>query len=254
MYKLKINILSWNLCWEAMKASKSKNLDMRKCLINNKNVCKEKVVDKLKKIIIENNLNLLSFQEFNIMNELVNFKEFNNYHLVKGVSGKETAVSLFRRDLFRYINHEYGDLCGKNMGRTYLLLELFNKKTKEKTIFLNVHFPHKDSPFKGARVKAEEKMKNLIKKYKTYRIIIAGDHNYEYNMKSYKKFIKKKFFLDSDSKNTCCTPNTTKKPSLKYDIILDTKDNKIKYTFPKNPKNNKMFVSDHVPIIASVIY
>lgn len=254
MYKQKINILSWNLCWEAMKASKSKNLDMRKCKTNNKNICKEKVVDKLKKIIIENNLHLLSFQEYNIINELVDLKEFNNYHFVKGVSGKETAVSLFRRDLFSYVKHEYGDLCGRNMGRTYLLIELINKKTKEKTVFLNVHFPHKDNPIKSARKKAEEKMKNLIKKFKNHRIIIAGDHNNEYKMTSYKKFIKRIFYMDNTNKKTCCTSVTTKKPSLKYDIILDTKDKKIKYTFTGNPKNKKMYVSDHVPIIASIIY
>jgi hypothetical protein len=249
-----INILSWNLCWEAMKGKKSKNLDMRKCIENNKNFCKSKLLDKLSKIILKKNISLIAFQEYNIVKSLFEVPFINNYHIVTGVSGKETAVSLFRRDLFSYIKHEYGDLCGNNLGRTYLLIVLRNKITKEKTIFLNVHFPHENRPIKNARKIAERKMRELISKYNKNRIIVAGDHNFEYNMKSYKKFINRKFYLDKLSKNTCCSSDIKRKPNLKYDIILDSKDKDIKYTFVGNAIHNSLYVSDHVPLIASIIY
>jgi len=248
-----IKVFTWNLCWESMKGSKSKHLNMEKCIsINNKiNNCKIKTLEILQQVL---NLktDLISLQEYDISNDLYKLNNINDYNIINGKSDKETGISLFRKDKFSYIRHEFGDLCSENMGRVYVLIELLNKINNEKIIFINVHFPHEDRPFKGARKKAEEKMKNLISKFKDHRIIIAGDHNYEYTEDSYEKFIGRTFYIDKDSKSTCCSTNISKLPQLKYDIILDSKDKNIKFEFLNNPIYKNIYVSDHLPFFANI--
>ena len=246
-----IRVFTWNLCWESMKGSKSKHLNMEKCIKNNINKCKIKTI-KILDQVLNLKTDLISLQEFDISNDLDKLSNIKNYYIIKGKSDKETGTSLFRKDKFSYISHEFGDLCGENMGRVYVLIELLNKINNEKIIFLNVHFPHENRPFKGARKKAEEKMKNLISKFKNHRIIIAGDHNYEYTETSYKKYIGRHFYIDKNSDFTCCSTDVNKKSKLKYDIILDSKDDNIKYIFFKNHIYNDMFVSDHTPFFANI--
>lgn len=265
----KLRIFSWNTCWEAMQAKRSSKTDPTPHCNSRKNYPCYNLLNKYVVEIIEKyNPDFLVFQEASGTNsrdfnkELLNIPtNYNQYTSYTHESSSDKLITLYNKYNYKCENYIYGDTVkGKKSikgGRPYLGLLLTNNNSGEKLLLINVHFPHKINrrTKEETRKKAEINLKNIISTYKNRRIIIAGDHNFNYRqnnyLKSEDKSSKKKKFYSNDNR-----PSTL--PSKRqWDAVFDTKSKNITYdeNVTRNcPRHNKGYVSDHLPILVELDY
>ena len=242
-----IRIFSWNICWEKMQGKKALGKS-----------CKDNCYNEFGKYLnntILDNYDILCFQEasdndpnVNYNKHIENFKFISNntYEKQKHKSGKDTMITLFKKNKFTFKNRFYGDLNNgfkeKSGGRPFLITILENNYNSEIILLCNVHFPHSQ---KNSEDILKKTFQIIYEQINYNRIIVVGDHNHSY----YSDEFTQKISFDKD--NFKFYNNRTERPNTLYnkqiDLVSDTKS-KPKYYKLNVPTFNGIPVSDHSPI------
>jgi exonuclease III len=275
-----INIISYNVCWEALEGMKSKFLDMTYCGKSPNNTC----VNNIAKIIAFDGLKLINniydficLQEIkNIPSQLIELeKDINNinpnfllnykYVITQiNIAGIITMYNKNKYTLIKSLDCNFDSTA----DRPFHIL-LF----KEGIIYINLHAPNIreiielnkletreqkiKEKFKLLKKSIENKLLLLNVELKNYKIIISGDFNDDID-NDFLNFTK--FTLNKEkSISTCCIPNPMpiQNYSRNYDHILVSYNNFNFFTFNKFQqskyiKDNKSFMSDHLPVFAII--
>ena len=258
-----INILSYNVCWEALYGIKSKKLNMKHCnkeYINGINICMNNIIN-----IIMVGLTKLDIIEYDFINlqessDLLIKKilEKNNNYFVQQVTyNLETMSSLYSKK-YSIPKIYSGDL---DEGRPYLIL-LFKK---EQIININVHMPHSYTKQINAINILKRALDEINKEYplNNYRIFISGDFNntnpfLNLNITSIINKFGKRFYNEPKYNLTCCD-GINGSFNNGYDHIYDTNNSSVYYELLTKAdydlyidnKKDILYMSDHLPIYAS---
>ena len=260
--KKMIKMITYNLCWEAFSAVK-KNIDMRKCLVNSKNMC----INNISRIILDfsEEYDFMAFQEAS--EKSIERLEFPSSFTRRYSYEKETQNM---NTIITYYDHNKYTV--KKIIKGNLSLNIFKKRPfigiifDEKVILINVHFPHED--FKKI-------IKNLIKKFSgeeefldpEYNIILCGDFNHNVDIFYINKMMikygnkKKIFYENTKFFNTCCRPTSLKNKEYfgQFDHIIQTFGKPIVYEtlsdkkIESYTKDGFTYTSDHLPIYGEFI-
>jgi hypothetical protein len=243
-----MNVLSYNVCWEALEGKKQMghcgtNPESNKCITN------------IRGIITSNVWDLIALQEIKDSpiqwGILISNKKFNdfisNYETIFTRLGGGGITTLYNKNKYHKIGYEYNSF---RTGRSICMVELQNKSTGEKIIFVNVHFPHQDV---FSILKSELDLFKGGKDWSSHHIIIAGDFNDFYGNRL--NTLGYGFSNVSKQIPTCCTSHGTNYTGY-FDNVFSNKG-KVKYD-TINAKDyiegGLNYMSDHLPIFASITY
>jgi hypothetical protein len=218
-----INVLSWNVSWEAMSAKNGKVVTGSKC---SPTKCKDNVTRLIKDTIKKEGINLIAIQESGILEDI----KIPNFEIITWQKDKNTsnAMIMYNSSIFRNITdqhfklndgskkHIIGNIAqdkGKPGIRPYQFVILQQISTKENLVFTNLHNDH-DSNL-DLTFKCLSKTWNTQQLSTFYTIsygIIAGDFNTKitqpitvYNVTEYNKYY-------TLSEGTCCDGTLDGKP------------------------------------------
>ena len=241
-----MNVLSYNVCWEAFAGEQhmghcGTNPESNKCITN------------IRGIITSNVWDLIALQEikdspvqWGILTSNEKFSVFvSNYESIFTRGGRGGITTLYNKNKYLKIGLEYHSF---KTGRQICMVELQNKSTGEKIIFVNVHFPHSDV---FSILKSELDLFKGGKDWSSHHIIIAGDFNDFYGNRL--NTLGYGFSNVSTQIPTCCTSHGTNYKGY-FDNVFSNKG-KVKYD-TINAKDyierGLNYMSDHLPIFASI--
>lgn len=249
-----IKLLTYNICWECSEGKKSKSIDGTTCLKNKKNICLKNIIN----LILDNqkkyNLDFILLQEQKNFDKYL--KSLKNYTFHKSNSSSDKIITFWNKE--KWIckgkhNSEFG------LGRSFHLLFLKNKFTKEIIILCNVHPGHNKEDditnfkkiMKSLSFSSEEK-----KMLKNNLIILSGDYNNEFPIKNgelnkINLFNNRKFYNESKKQTSVINLKKFKnRGSFIIDHVLSTNKN----TNMRVIKTNNEWYSDHYPLLGFIKY
>ena len=262
--KNNINIVSYNICWEAMKGV---NLNHKNYSTNGDNI---RTIQQRRNLLTTTRHNLLRYLKARSNSDFILIQEAEGIRELLRQFSKSFKPIYHKSGLDKmcllYDKHKYNPIKSKiikaefEKGRPYLIVPFKGGKC-----VINVHFPHtkhlKNKMMKGgnSKISLDQCMKKIerdlaqmsrtIPNFHKYQIIIGGDFNTHipssYNFSFNGKKIKMNRYRPA--KPTCCYLNSDK---ISYKWYLDqfyinkkkTKKDKCKVDFPIRP------LSDHLPI------
>jgi hypothetical protein len=182
-----INVLTYNLSWEALESKTSTNgdgstrLDMSHCKLNEINTCTQNIAYILLNTKPENEIyDFIALQEVKntesqwlvLQNEIIKLSPtfFDNYNIEFSEYDKAGLVSIYNKKyilLFKTFDY-YSDENNK--------INLFQILVFQQIIFINVHFPHNNQENFVQLI--TKKLLEIQNKFgNNFRIILAGDFN-----------------------------------------------------------------------------
>jgi endonuclease/exonuclease/phosphatase family metal-dependent hydrolase len=244
-----LNIMTYNICWEALEAKKG-GIDMTKCNDKKQNKCMKNIADIINKRI-DNNFNFISLQEIN-SNQWINLSKLlklDNYNIIKKEIGLAGIFILYNNN-YKLIKKYSGDL-GCCVDKRPYIISIFDNNV----VLINLHLPHVNQ--ENSLIKLQQKLVKGKKYYNKDTIfIICGDFNNDNPRKiiafnDILKNINRKLKDEPRLIKTCCIPND-KKYKYSYDHIYISSNSKyIKYNTIRENEKNK-YMSDHLPIFAKI--
>jgi exonuclease III len=263
-----IKILTWNLCWEAMKAEDSANINGTMCAPD---ICHNNVRNKIIEINTTKGLDFILLQEAQIDYNDLKTRLGANYEYIfyeNGRAGNEEYSIIFYNKIKWQVLKEIK--WGFHAGRPFIIALFQNRVTNQNILITNLHGPHGGLTDRTTR----KKLLNYLDFLDYYRlggpnedytgrdisknprvdltdlpIIIGGDFNLEIPGPIQ---IFNQTFSNEGNKKTCCDTRTLKARGLwlSYDHILI--NDKLTYkTVEYPPVDDKMY-SDHIPIYAEI--
>ena len=245
-----IKVMSWNVCWEALDAAKSRKLDRTSCKVANKNMCAENI----KKIIqqkLDESYDFICLQEIHKSQwDVLDIKTPSHTVIFNDIK-RAGIITIIRNDY--YIENKIkGNLIESLVDiRPYTILMLSNNM-----ILINVHFPHWDE----YQINSIDTIKNQLDKISDKinsdtKFLICGDfNNNDPTLLPNFKFLLPypfEFNQTENQINTCCITNKYKTFKLSYDHIYSNLKN-IKYETLGDDDLGlyNLFISDHLPLFA----
>lgn len=245
-----VNILSYNVSWEAMTSNTSGSLKL--CT---NGICKTNILDNIAFNIKKYKPEFAFFQEAAEHNDIIELFD-DTYDNFVNTSGKEIMLSIWNNKKFSLIKAINGEF---EEGRPFAIIIVKNNKNNKNIALINLHAGHLSNTQKTIF----DIINNSIKKELSYtikksitRVIMSGDFNrdvYEDNTSDY--IIK---FIDifklkkiQNNKHTCCSV-LGYGHKFNYDHVLDSKAIIIKKILGNSVKNYKYPASDHVLIVVNV--
>lgn len=248
----KLNVMTYNICWEALEAKKG-NIDMTKCKVSGTNKCLLNIINIInKRLDVE--YDFVCLQEINSTqwNTFVDQMKIDNYNIIKKEIDPAGIITMYNSK-YNLVKKYSGNLMDNNIAKRPYMILVFS----ENIILINLHLSHMYQD------KCFEKLQNKLNNVKPYVnektiFIICGDFNnndpikiptFNNFLKIFNRILKK----EPKTIKTCCIPNS-KKYNLSFDhIYISSNCEYAKYrTIKKDEKNN--FMSDHLPILAKILH
>ena len=249
-----LNILSYNVSWEAMTSTTTGNMKLCKSDGLGGGICKTNILDNISSNLKKYKPDIACFQEASDYEDIVDLFDNSIYENFVNMSDKELMLTLWNKKKFNLVKSFYGEF---EEGRPFAIIIL---KQKNKNIALiNLHAGHKIN----TQTSIFEILNNFIKTNITYsikksitRVIMSGDFNrdvYEDENSNYTiKFIDEfELKRSSNNKNTCCSP-LGYGHKFNYDHVLDSKAAMVKKIVGNSLKSYKYPASDHVLIVVNI--
>jgi hypothetical protein len=272
-----INILSYNVSWEAMISDGIKRGSVdgsNKC--NTVNNCRENVKKLIEKAINNQNVSIIGTQETGLLfNELKKLRLSNIPVYLRNATDIGGVIS-FNDNLINLTDHYFNNLNNLNLTgyqknafdldeRVHQIVILEHFQTSNRILFINLHHPHHTSIQKTFNTIEQNMEKNKINdNYKRInKIIITGDfntniidnskQNISYQNDSGFTLLGKKLSVYTLLNTTCCDGDLN---GTYWEG--DRRDNILTYGFDEGnviqliePKDHVLH-SDHLPVILSL--
>jgi endonuclease/exonuclease/phosphatase family metal-dependent hydrolase len=268
---MEVNVLSYNVSWEAMSdglkgigtVSGSIRCNPEKCLKNVSRLIKDN--------IIRNNINIIGIQETNILEK--ELKGIENFDYIPWIESTTTSTTtyisiLYNNIIFSNITEKYFNLndgqikhikgkfddSNPKAVRAFQIVVLKQNITNDEILYINLHNNHEHkidgSIKKIIDILEIQKKNNGHKNIK--KIIITGDFNH--NIDKNISFLDKELNYHNKTFNTCCDSTlNTNTMDKRYDNILSYGFDLKEIFLPiKEPEN--ILYSDHLPIIVKLSY
>ncbi len=258
MDELNISICSYNTLWEIMdwkNSSITKKLD-----INYVKTAKKNIISNITTVKDYLNPDFFCFQESSDYQSVLNIfsnSKLNNYNYNVNKSGEEYMLTIWKS---RFILVKKLESDFEN-GRPFVILILFDDKTKKTFCLINLHAGHKSNTFSSIFEPIQKIINNKIKYFNDVtRITMVGDFNRdickEIELDDSEQFIIKigkkkfKFNYSKDQTNTCCSLSGNKN-YRNYDHVIDSESKPKKFVLIDQPwyKNPS---SDHAMILGVI--
>jgi hypothetical protein len=254
-----INVLSWNISWEAMTGTSKPNMEplVQRCgsiLQNNLNQCGQNVVNYIDTSPLD--YDFVAFQEASkwedIYDNSIKLKTMDGY--VHQKQGNSELVTFYDSKKYQLQVFKSGNInINKSWSnRPYHILYLTGKSDCQHYIFINLHNEHNLSKdnlegklsenMKDVKIPTSDKIKNAekipitishpISWLDNYNLIVAGDFNDHsfnncwklltpFSQSSFSQLSKLTVKAPNQPPNTCCNVNRKSLPDRMYgDYIL----------------------------------
>ena len=250
-----INVLTYNIAWEAMLPKANKFGDLGKRCRQKIDECRNNVSQVIRDL---NNYDFIAIQEIPLNLDLSTDywnKQFNlnsSDHLIYyHMDGSEGMLTILDRNKYKYIDQCQGNI--KESGRPFLVIIAKSKINKRTIAFINIHAGHGSTKNSSAVIQKEIESK-CTKFGDIDRIIMAGDFNRDFNrdIKSneIKLFGKNLINVNQGSSfKTCCSESNSIRHFRASDHILDSEENS---TINTSSHRNVFPSSDHSYVIAEL--
>jgi len=255
-----IKIMTYNISWEMMTASAAGGFDATFCNSNGVNKCREEAI----KLILQENPDILALQEYpdSIVANLRSAEGGRDYEEISTTSGPERMLSVYDRKKFKL--HKRATCDEFAVGRPYIIIELIDKKSRQRLVVANIHCGHAVDASEDCILKKKflDALSGFIPKGRKKtspppHIIIVGDNNRDYSkhyspLPAKEKLLGITFYLDTETANTCCYKFDAlgvvlKTPQRKYDWMLYNRGQiKSRTVVSAHP------TSDHLPLVGSI--
>jgi endonuclease/exonuclease/phosphatase family metal-dependent hydrolase len=254
---MEINVLSYNVSWQAMNGIDKKVQGAQcKTKVENQNQCRDNVfnfIDNLKPSLFGIQETGLFMYDLSWLKEYKVYSTYKNLKLDVNKDGYEASfgynISIFSnitKSFFPgndYLEGTFPTEAG--YGRVYQILVLQIISNDETILFINSHFNH------GANIQSNlDHLSSLLIGKSFDHIIMTGDFNTNLNTVGSLKLIDKQLIVHNNEK-TCCDNYLNKFPMivlsdniLSNGLILDN------IRLPISADNNRLF-SDHLPLLAT---
>jgi len=279
----RITVMTYNVSWEALESKDSRSAEMSHCKNKDENnECTNNIVTIitssqphdfifLQEIRMENPNQSRFFMEQMKENGLENMEGIGtDVHPIAGI------ITMFDRDKYNIVDIKQGDFLthendetGRG-GRNFLII-VFSRKSDQKIIItINLHAPHhfelNDDKSSIVFNTIRSNVEPYVERYNDPIIIVGGDFNENFN----NEYIRQEYrssLLGNQKLNgfhpfppTCCTDGRRKnRYSLHFDQLAVSEPYQISYigeseieTYNKYWKDEKPFMSDHLPIVATI--
>ena len=281
-----INVLSWNICWEAMEGSETPNgtakVLAKTCsllpIVNGLNGCANNVIKLIDTLSVD--CDFLAMQEAAKWEDIyLKSTKLQKMNYVHHKSGKSHLITFYNKEKYIAVAVNIGTIVKDSKGgRPYHIIYLQNKTTKEIYIFINLHNAH-NVTIHELEEQLSKEFNNFInindgnisdahekKNYypiewsaNKYNVIVAGDFNDKNinywnglnpfknaNITNLQKIVVK---TDMKPPNTCCRVEAAKPLPLYGDYIL-VNDALMIVKNNYVPDSQHIFpTSDHLPVL-----
>lgn len=253
-----LNVLTYNVCWEAMKSSATFGFEL--CVnfkLSDNPICKSNIINNITLCVKKYNPELLAFQESIKYKEIIETLDNSTYEYYVNKSGLEYMLTMWNCKIYTTVNcynYEFEE------GRPFAIIILKHKSSDNHIAFINLHSGHKintqTSIFNIINNYIKDNIDLQIKKLIT-RVIMAGDFNRVISQDVSSDYIiifEKKFKLyhSSNIKPTCC--DLLHEHTKNYDYVLDSKAKPIKKYLGIEMPDYIVPASDHVLIVEKLKY
>lgn len=275
---LDVNVLTYNISWEAMKGINTPGVFGEKCLVENDNICLNNVISTILSFDNLMGFDFIALQEASRWNKIYEEIKKKRPYIAETHHGLSQE-----KQVILYDSRKYEKQQGVYLIRSYLADEgrpftiaFYRRKFGGKGVcIINMHpGHHKDfeqfgnhmyqtlmgqktsalySTGSNNRIKfpaSEEENLDILSKLYDNDIIMMGDMNMNLKPNSdYKLFpniLKNKMLYGGNGLPTCCDSTLQSNVKLAYDQILSSSNN-IQYLVPKT-----IMASDHLPLIAQI--
>lgn len=280
-----LNIITYNLCWEALEAQPigRAKIDMSHCNVDNRNQCMSNMATILLNGSPTKHYDIMCLQEIiedkptqwpkflaDIRQIMSDFSRNYGWISSKTHSNAGTMV-IYNKHAFTLKYQMSGELETPDIslkkkvgGRSYQVVVF-----QENLVVVNVHFPHEEDI--KPHIHFERHMAGLLNKEllqvpeladPNYQIIMAGDFNRDPRnfIQGVLAGLQRSFYIPHFTLETCCDPEPVGLMGgyrKGIDYIFNTISNPVFYgTIPRemlklDKRGNKM-TSDHLPIIAEI--
>jgi hypothetical protein len=246
-----LNIISYNVSWEAMTSSMFGNLKL--CT---NGICKSNILDNIVFNVKKYKPTFALFQEASEHNDIIDLFNKDIYENFVNTSDKEFMISIWNKIKFTLVKALGGEF---EKGRPFAIIILKNNKNNKNIALINLHAGH----IPNTQLFIIDKINNFINnefshtiKKSITRVIMSGDYNrdiFEDNTSNYIIKFNDEFKLKRTQNNnhTCCSI-LGYGHKFNYDHVLDSKSNIIKKIVSNSVKQYKYPASDHVLIIVNL--
>jgi hypothetical protein len=201
-----INVMSWNVSWEAMSSKDGPTVKGTKCV----GQCLKNVEEKINEAIKNYNVSIIGTQETSLLNTK-NFMPNNKYWIPKALTTPSAMISYTNiyNDITKQklgvdiVQGNLNELNGARGIRAYQMIVLQEKTTQNEILFINLHREY-DSDVQRDLNHMDKILNGKIFKY----IIVTGDFNTELlKIKNQLTISRNELKINTLKRNTCCDNN-----------------------------------------------
>jgi exonuclease III len=231
-----IKVMSYNVCWEALDAAKTK-IDMTKCIVNNKNKCMLNICNIINTRLLDN-YDFICLQEINDkqMNRISKYLTLDNYKIIIKNIQKSGIMILYNKK-YKLLKKYSGNLINSNIDKRPYIISIFANNI----VLINLHMPHiyQNEAFNVLKNKLSH-TSTLVNNKTIY--IMCGDfnNNSPHLLSSFTELLpnnKLRFVKEPKKIKTCCNPNGYSY-KLSYDHVYISSN--MKYTQYKTINKKEM--------------